>query len=52
MAKQINCDDGAIIRGANDEELLANAHEHMRQAHPDLATTLTDEQLLAMAVEV
>lgn len=50
MAKMINCDDGVVIGGDTDEELLANARRHLREAHPDLAGTITDEQLLSMAV--
>jgi hypothetical protein len=51
MAKVIRCEDGAVIRGETDEELLANAQQHMRDAHPDLAGSIGPEQLLAMATE-
>lgn len=51
MAKVINCDDGYVVRGGSDEELLSNAHKHMQEAHPDLVDKVTDEQLLGMAVE-
>lgn len=50
MAKVINCDDGVVIKGETDEELLANARSHMAEAHPELASQITDEQLLGMAV--
>lgn len=50
MAKVINCDDGVVIRGETDEELLTNARRHLEEAHPDLVGQLTDEQLLGMAV--
>lgn len=50
MAKVINCDDGVVVRGDTDEELLANARSHIREAHPELDSQLTDEQLLGMAV--
>lgn len=50
MAKVINCDDGVVLRGDTDEELLANARRHLSEAHPDLAPNITDEQLLGMAV--
>lgn len=49
MSKVINCDDGVVIRGDTDAELLAGARRHMREAHPELE--LSDEQLLAMAVD-
>ena len=50
MAKVINCDDGVVVRGDSDEELLANARRHLREAHPDMDGQVTDDQLLAMAV--
>ncbi len=51
MAKVINCTCGYVVRGDTDEELLANAHTHLRQDHPDLVGQMTDEQLLSMAEE-
>lgn len=51
MAKVINCSDGVVIRGADDEELLANAERHIRDEHPDLVGKVSREQLLAQAVE-
>ena len=50
MAKVINCDDGVVVTGETDDELLANARRHIRDAHPELDGQLTDDQLLAMAV--
>lgn len=52
MAKVINCDDGNVVRGDTDEQLLANAHTHIREAHPEMVGKITDEQLLGMAQEV
>jgi predicted small metal-binding protein len=49
MSKMISCDDGTVIRGENDAELLAGARRHMHDAHPELE--LSDEQLLGMAVD-
>jgi hypothetical protein len=51
MAKVINCDDGYVVRGENDDELIANAEQHIREAHPDQVGKVTREQLLAQAVE-
>jgi hypothetical protein len=48
MSKIINCDDGVVIRGDTDETLLANARQHLHDAHPGL--DLSDDQLLGMAV--
>ncbi len=50
MAKVINCEDGFVVRGETDEELLANARKHLEEAHPELVGQVTDEQLLGMAV--
>jgi predicted small metal-binding protein len=47
MAKVINCDCGFIVRGADDDELVANATAHAREAH---GIDLTREQALAIAV--
>lgn len=52
MSKVINCDDGVVVRGATDAELLSNARKHIAEAHPDMVGKLSDEQLLGMAVEV
>lgn len=52
MAKIINCDDGFVVRGQTDDELIANAERHLREAHPELVGKVTREQLLAQAVEV
>jgi hypothetical protein len=51
MAKVINCEDGIVVRGETDEELLVNARKHIDEYHPDLVGQLSDEQLLAMAEE-
>jgi predicted small metal-binding protein len=51
MAKQINCECGYTVRGENDDELLANAREHIRNDHPDLEGKMSNEELLGMAQE-
>ena len=51
MAKVINCDDGVVIRGETDDELVTNARAHIRDAHPELDGTMTREQILGMAKE-
>jgi predicted small metal-binding protein len=51
MAKQINCDCGYVVTGVDDDDLVANAEEHMREVHPEMAGTLSREQVLAMATE-
>ena len=51
MAKLIKCECGCVVRGNNDEELLADAERHIRQSHPDLVGNVSREDLLAMAEE-
>ncbi|HKS79462.1 MAG TPA: DUF1059 domain-containing protein [Gaiellaceae bacterium] len=51
MAKLINCECGRVVRGESDEDLLANAEEHVNRDHPELVGKITREDLLAMAEE-
>lgn len=51
MAKEIKCECGYVVTGADDDELVANAERHMREVHPELAGTLSREQVLAMATD-
>lgn len=51
MAKLINCECGYVVRGADEDELVRNAEEHMKQAHPDLVGQISREDLLGMAEE-
>lgn len=51
MAKIIECDDGVVVRGDTDDEVVANAEAHIREAHPELVGKVTREQLLGMAKE-
>ena len=51
MTKIIKCDDGVVVRGDTESELLANARKHIAEAHPDMVGKMTDEQLLGMAVD-
>lgn len=46
MAKVINCDCGHVVRGETDDELVANAQKHAREAH---SMEITREQALAIA---
>jgi predicted small metal-binding protein len=49
MTKIIHCDCGRVVRGDSDDELVAAAQEHARQAH---GMVLTREQVLSLAVPV
>jgi predicted small metal-binding protein len=47
MTKIINCDCGRVVRGDSDDELVAAAQKHAREAH---GMELTREQALSLAV--
>jgi len=49
MAKEIDCPCGETVTGENDDQLVANAEEHMRERHPEMVGTKSREDLLAMA---
>jgi predicted small metal-binding protein len=51
MAKVVNCECGYTVRGEDDDEIVANVEEHVRQAHPEMAGQMSREQVLAMAEE-
>lgn len=44
--KKVTCDCGKVVRGANDQELVAAVQEHAMGVHN---MSLTREQVLAMA---
>ena len=52
MAKQINCQCGYTIEGADDDELVANAAQRIQRDHLELAGQMSREQLLSMATGV
>ena len=49
MAKVIDCPCGYTVRGDSDDELLAEAHKHIEEAHLDQVGKVSDEDLLASA---
>jgi hypothetical protein len=52
MAKEFECErDGVVIRGAGDDELVANVERHLADAHPDLVGKVAREDILASAKE-
>ena len=46
MKKEIQCPCGSVIRGNDDEDVVARAQEHARAVHQ---MDLTRDQALAMA---
>jgi predicted small metal-binding protein len=51
VPRSITFDDGTIVRGETDAELVRNAETHIRAAHPQLAGRLSREEILALARE-
>ena len=52
MAKEFDCErDGVVIRGADEDELVANVDRHIREAHPDLVGKVSREDIVAAAKE-
>lgn len=52
MGKQFTCEqDGVVIRGATDDELVANVERHAGENHPELVGKLTRADILAMATD-
>lgn len=47
MTQIINCDCGFVVRGATEDELVANAQAHAREVHE---MDITREQVLSLAV--
>ena len=51
MAKVLNCECGVRVRAESDDELVEGAMDHLRELHPEIAATITPEQVLAMSEE-
>jgi predicted small metal-binding protein len=49
MAYVINCDCGYVVQAETEDELVANAEEHVRDAHPEMEGKLSRDDFLAMA---
>jgi len=51
MSRQIKCECGFIARGETEDEVVARIEGHIRSDHPELAETLTRDEI-ASWVEV
>ena len=51
MSKVINCECGATVRAASDDELVTKVEEHVGDAHPELVGKMSRDDILAMAEE-
>jgi predicted small metal-binding protein len=52
MPYVINCDCGYVSRGQTEDELVAEANQHIEDVHPEMAGKVSRDDLLAMAEEV
>jgi hypothetical protein len=50
--KQINCVCGYVVKGEDDDDLWANAQEHLGKDHPDLVGHVSRADILAQAEEI
>jgi hypothetical protein len=52
MAKEFECErDGVVIRGADDDELVAGVEQHLARAHPELVGKVSPDDIVAAATE-
>jgi predicted small metal-binding protein len=52
MAYQINCECGYTVKGDSEDDLVANAEQHIQSDHPDMVGKVTRDDLLAQAEQV
>jgi predicted small metal-binding protein len=45
MARQVKCECGYVVRGANDDEVVAKTREHLRSDHPDVLDRVSDADI-------
>jgi predicted small metal-binding protein len=48
MARQITCECGAIVRGETENDVVELTLRHLRSDHPQLADTLTHDDIVAL----
>jgi predicted small metal-binding protein len=46
MAMLIRCECGFIARGDTQEEVIGDITQHLRQVHPAVASSVTQDDLL------
>jgi hypothetical protein len=49
--KVVHCQCGTDVRGATDEQLVAEVEAHVRDHHPEMVGKLSREEILASAHE-
>jgi predicted small metal-binding protein len=45
MTRQIKCECGYVARGESDDEVIDRIEGHIRTDHPELAETLTRDEI-------
>ena len=45
MSRQIKCECGFVARGESDDEVVAQIEGHIRSDHPELAETVTRDDI-------
>ena len=45
MSRQIKCECGFVARGETDDDVVIQIEDHIRSAHPELAKTLTRDEI-------
>ena len=45
MSRQIKCECGFVARGETDDEVVAQIERHIRSDHPELAESLTRDEI-------
>ena len=45
MAMLIKCECGFVARADTEDDVTSKIRDHMRQDHPDLLTSVSDEDL-------
>ena len=51
MLNEISYEDGLVLSGKSDDDIVADAEAHIREAHPGLAEMITRDQILVTVRE-
>ncbi len=52
MAKIIRCECGTSLRGASEDDVVAQAEQHINDNHPELVGKVGRADLVAMSEDV
>ena len=51
LVKVVHCECGTDVEAETDDELVTKVEAHVQSEHPDMAGTMSREQILGMAHE-